>query len=761
MYDAGVTARTVEAANREHEKALRDKGDPVWSLRYHSQSEIETAIGHFHDLWDPDGNRLTRALTRDEQQFITNERRLCALDFRGYWLPNYAWIIDWRKKPVRFEPNVAQNIILDLWADSEVQGHAIWMQQLKARRLGVSTLSELAVQHRFQFHPFTNSVVASADPDKTVEMANIIKFCLEQQPWWLHPKVTKIYKAIPIEFGEQHCTLTIQAGNQFNGVARGSSPNVIHLSELCEWQDAEDLIEAALLPAVLDSPDVFGMLESTAKGPGYWKKKWEESKRDYPRGRSRMRPVFLPWYVGIDIYPTAAALRQRPIPPDWIPTDRTIAHAERARQYVTTDPLLFKYLAKGDLDWKMPLAQMWWREMGYEQAKEAKTLNIFLAEYCADDFEAFQNSNIPVIDPEVLLGYQERTRPPRAVYTIVGPDIPPPLVTPLRYHDQSKPPITIATKELTPRYDVKYQLIPLQFQGYPSLDEGMKLLVWEYPQAGYNYGVGVDCAEGIGQDNTTAQVLREATPTREPGQVAEWASNYVTAFQAWPIMLAMAAMYSTFSPLLNRRGQCRIAIETAANGSSLQNELQKRGWTNFHPWKYNDSKKQRREFEVARVGVITNQWWRSTLMDMLLTCLSEEAIDLPSPYLISELTTLERVPGKRKEEAAEDAFDDRVLAIGHILLSLHMNKPPQLQHARKRVSYVPGLTPEPGEAHPIWTPPGVAIAPPNPFQPSARLVGAAPGIRRAVAGAVHRVESRNGRFVLGQYVNPAMPKGFR
>ena len=148
-------------------------------------------------------------------------------------------------------------------------------------------------------------------------------------------------------------------------------------------------------------------------------------------------------------------------------------------------------------------------------------------------------------------------------------------------------------------------------------------------------------------------------------------------------------------------------------------------------------------------------------MDMLLTCLGEEAIDLPSPYLISELTTLERVPGKRKEEAAADAYDDRVLSIGHILLSLHMNKSPAQQHARKRVSYVPGLTPEPGVAHPTWKPPGIAIAPPNPFQPTAHIVGAQVGIRRAVSGAVHRVVSKNGRFVLGDFVNSAMPKGFR
>jgi len=735
MYDQGVTSRMVTAASDAQILRQRAAGQPESPLTYHTASQIQHAIGHFHDLWDSERERLTRPLRPDEQAFITNERCLCALDFRGYWLPNYCQIIDWEKHPARFTPNIAQSIILDLWADSEVLGHAIWMQQLKARRLGVSTLSELAVQHRFQFIPYTNAVVASADPDKTVEMAGIIKYNLDQQPWWLLPEVTKIYKAIPIEFGKQYCSLTIQAGNQFNGVARGSSPNVIHLSELCEWQDAQDLIEAALLPAVLDSPDVFGMLESTAKGPGYWKRKWEESKRDYPRGRSRMRPVFLPWYVGTDIYPTLAALRQRPIPTNWIPSDRTITHADRAHDYVTSDPLLFKHLAKGDRDWRMPREQMWWREIGYEQAKESKTLNIFLAEYCADDFEAFQNSNIPVIDPEILLGYQERTRPPVAVYTIVGPDIPSTLVTPRRYWNLDQPTITVPTRDLLPRCDVKYQLIPIQFTGYPSFDEGMKLLVWEAPSPSHSYGIGVDCSEGIGQDNAVLEVLREATAVREPGQVAEWASNYVTAFQMWPLVLAVAAWYSQYTHALGRVAQCRLAIETASNGSSLQNELQKRGWTNFHPWKYNDTKKQRRDFEVARVGVITNQWWRATMMDMLLTCLSEEAIDLPSPFLISELTTLERVPGQRKEKAAADAYDDRVLAIGHPLLSLHMNKPPSKQFARKRVSYAPGMVADVGIPHPIWTPPDQASS-------SAFAGRVAHGLLRSGPGQYRLVDQR-------------------
>lgn len=731
MFDPATTAKAVEEASRRL----------GFDLVYHSQAQIDSARSLLDDLLDPDRGGLKRNLAPDEDRFIRNERALCALDFRGYFLPRYAWIINWQKRPSQFIPNVAQNIMLDIWGESERKGEAIWTQNLKARRLGISTITELKIQHAFQFMPYTNAVVASSDPDKTVEMAGVIKFSLDAQPWWLKPVPTKIYRSIPIEHGEIHSTLTIQAGNQFTGVARGSSPNTVHLSELSSWVDAADLIDAALLPAIIDTPNTFGVLESTAEGDGWWRDTWEQNKRDWARGRGRIRPVFLPWYVGTDIYPSPTMLRKNPVPVNWIPSDRTVAHAERARQYVLSNPLLFQYLAKNDRRWQMPREQMWFRELGYETAKEKKELHIFLQEYTGDDREAFQTSNIPVVDPEIMLGYQERTRDPIAVYTVVGPDIPPSMVTPRRYWDTSKPTITLATRGLLPRFDAKYQLVPVQFHGYDSFDEDLKLLVWEYPQDGDTYGIGTDCSEGIGKDNAVIEVLREARIDRAPGQVAEWASNRVTAFQLWPIVMAVSIWYSTFSTRLQKHAQAKLAIEAQTNGASLQNELKKRGWVNFHAWKYNDTKKPVKDSQVYREGIFVNAWYRSSMMDMLLTCLSEEAIDLPSPYLVKELQTLERVIGVTKAVAAAGSHDDRVMALGHPLFSLHQGKMPEKQFARRRVEYAPGLESDDGVAYPIWTPPAYSF-------------GSAPM-------AMQVVQPRRGRFQLVRPLNRIMPRGFQ
>jgi hypothetical protein len=680
-------------------------------LRRHSPSEVDAAIVYFADRWDVQAERLTSPLTAEEQAFITNERILCALDF-DYWLNRYAWIVNYEKKPTRFTANVAQAIVMELWAERERAGLAIWMQQLKARRLGVSTISELAVQHRFQFVENTAAVIASSTPEKSWDLAGMIKYSLNQQPWWLLPQGTpKITNGMPSAYPDLNSSLTIQAGNQYKGVGRGATPNVIHLSELMEWEAAEDLIDGALMRAIVDTPNVFGILESTGGVyGGWWHRTWEQTKRDFARGRSRMIPVFLPWYVGTDLYPSAADLRARPIPGDWIPSDKTIEHAERARKYVTTNPLLFKHLAKHDPNWKLSRAQLWFREMEYETAKEKKQLHIFRQELCADDFESFQSSNIPIIDPEILMTYQERTRDPIAVYTVFGPEIHNQFTVAPRHWLADAAPQIIRTRNVLATHDYVYQLQPLQFDGYPGFDPDLKLLVWEFPREGHTYGIGLDCGEGIGQDRTCIQVLREATPFEPPMQVAEWVSDRTTAFQAWPFCLAVATWYSMYSPVANRVVQARVAIEAFTNGASAQNEIQKRGWVNFHPWQYNDTRKKKSEGSTQRIGVYTNQWFRASMQDMFLTALSEEAIDLPSPYLVQELVTLEREPGTKKAVAAAGSHDDRFMSLGFPLFSLHQNKPPSKQFPRKKVAYAPALQEQTGERHPVWQAPAVALA---------------------------------------------------
>jgi len=48
------------------------------------------------------------------------------------------------------------------------------------------------------------------------------------------------------------------------------------------------------------------------------------------------------------------------------------------------------------------------------------------------------------------------------------------------------------------------------------------------------------------------------------------------------------------------------------------------------------------------------------------------------------------------------------MATGIVLFSLHQNKPPSQQYARKRVSYTPNVEGDAPIVHPQWTPPAQA-----------------------------------------------------
>ena len=684
MYAPEITARAVAATSAAQ----------GWDLVYHSPTYLESAIVHFESLLHDETLELTRPLTAEESRFIQNERRLCALDFR-YWAERYAHIIGWEKTKILFAPNVAQKMVLDVWASLERKALAIIMQKLKARQLGSSTVDELAVAHRVQFHARTKAVVASADPKKTIEMGQMIDFCWDQQPWWLLPKATKIEKGMPVEFGDIDSSILIQAGNQFHGVARGQTPNVAHLSEVASWENAAEDIDASLLRAIHETPDVFVILESTAEGRNnWWHDNWQIIKEDWPRGRSRICPMFLPWFVGTDIYPTPTELRARPVPPKWIPSDRTIHHAERARQYVLANPLLKEHLAKGRTDWIMPRAQMWFYEIERETATKKKALNTFLREMPADDLEAFQNTGRSVVDQDVIIAYRERVPEPLGVYTIMGPGIHRAHVTPQSQWDPTKPPITVRVAGVCRSQDV-YQFIPIRFEGYPGTDPMFKLFVWEMPEDDMVYGVGVDTGDGIGEDWSVLEGFRKGTATRFHAQTCEYASPYIKAQQLWPMALALGAFYSTFSTKVGRRTQCRICVECKGNGEIVQDQLKFRGWYNFHPWKRYDNKKRIVNANVHKEGIFTNVWFKSMMLDTFLTGVDEESVAINSPWLIDELSTLERDPEEVSASAAYNTHDDRVMGFGFPMFSLTVDDlPGQQTYRRSAPEYLPDAVDE-------------------------------------------------------------------
>lgn len=703
------------------DKENREKKLPLWELQYHSVPQVEKTLRHFEALIDRDrGGSLRRPLKPDEERWIRNERMLCQADF-NYWSTRYAYIRNWQEQLVRFEPNIAQRITLEIWGELESQGRAISEQALKARQLGKSTITELAVTHRVQFYPNVNAVVASSDPQKSELMAQMMERCLDKQPWWMAPKITGYNKGELIEFGGQDSGVTIQHGTQVSGIARGSTPTVCHLSELIDFDNPEQLVDASLFRAMHESPWMFLVLESTALGRrNWWKRTWDFSKANYHLGRARLCPVFLPWFIGRDLYPTETWIHTRPVPKDWIPEGITQAHAARAEAYVRSNDLLRKFL--GD-KWEMPREQMWFWELTRQEHKDKGELAQFYSEMPADDNEAFQSTNISVFDADILSVYRENTgKTPQGVFGIVGPGIPFRLQPDKRDIDTSRPPVSI---------DNDYKLIPIRFNGYSATDPNGKLFVWEWPKPNFEHAVGTDTADGIGVDCSVMQALRKGDfVMNDDVQCAEYAANNVNSADLAPLNYALLKLYSV--PIGGGIRQAKSVVECARNGENTQHELRKMGWRNFHVWVRYDSKNPNPN-HAQRIGWYTNAWSRPMMMDYLIKALRDGIININSPWFVDEMSDLDRDIDKQNISAMYGGHDDRVMALGIAWFSLHimeligpMKSALQRRQRGPDTSLVyPRYRPdfqalETGPA--IWTPPGEdEYEPSNPFEQEAEF----------------------------------------
>lgn len=236
--------------------------------------------------------------------------------------------------------------------------------------------------------------------------------------------------------------------------------------------------------------------------------------------------------------------------------------------------------------------------------------------------------------------------------------------------DPRVPPIPIHCKwsPTQPAHD--YTLLPLLHRGSAEFDPEGKIIIYEYPQKGEVYGVGCDTGFGLGSDNSVLQGIRKGSIERNDAQVFEFAASHVNSFNLWPFAMALGTLYST--PVGGQIKQAKMVIEGAANGETVYNELRKRGWRNFHNWVRYDRKKVR-EAQATRQLWYTNTWSRPLLMDMLIDALNNGWLDINSQWFINEMGTLEAdlEMQRLKVAASGGSHDDRIMALGMVLFSMH------------------------------------------------------------------------------------------
>jgi hypothetical protein len=404
MYDPVVTADQVAAFETHF-------GVP---LPTRTVDECRAMVRHLDGIYDPDAGRPTRDLTRDEQTFISAEILRSRVDFR-YWAERYALV---NKAGRALEPLyplwVSQELVIAALAkrerEQDRQGGLV--TTLKARQLGVSTLSEALLVHVTTLQKNREALIASDVTTSTVGLMEKADLMVRSLPWWLKPAITKRVMSgehphihfdteskIYGESGKQMRGQKVEDSGESKGeIGRSKTLTVIHLSELATWENP-DQIDTALFPAIPWEPYVVGITESTAKGRHNWHQShWDKA----VAGLSRFAPVFIPWGAEPSKY-------RLPPPAGWRPSADTEAHARKCEAEWP------RWLGKPVT---LEREQLYWYERERSAWEHDDRLADFLAEYPATPEECFQYSGRSIFSLALRERIDRQARTPTSIWLI-------------------------------------------------------------------------------------------------------------------------------------------------------------------------------------------------------------------------------------------------------------------------------------------------------------------------------------------------------
>jgi hypothetical protein len=346
------------------------------------------------------------------------EAKRCAADFE-YFARRYLWIVDRRRELVRLEFNAVQRRYHAARTPFDII--------LKARKVGISTYKCAEYFHDTLFRPNTNSTVIAHNLDTTIELFEKVRLFVERLPDFLKPELKRnrereiLMKSAPF-CGDLNSKYTVGTAGTFD-FGRGKDIDNLHLSEYAFYPRPER-IKAGALQALRSNPRA--SIESTANGFNAFHVEWEEARR----GESRFTPHFFAWFDDPECRLEVAKHERLGLSDE----DRALAKAYR--------------LDRAQLKWML--------------AKRRELKDRLVAEYPANDAEAFLTSVRGVFDPASLAAMLARV------------------------------------------------------QGVEPVETRSGLVVWRRPEPGREYVIGVDVAEGLPDGDASCAVVLD----RESGEQA-------------------------------------------------------------------------------------------------------------------------------------------------------------------------------------------------------------------------------------------------
>jgi len=509
-------------------------------------------------------------------------------DFRRFEV--YAQFLKVRHKTERrlisFHPRnwyPTQKALHQLFEERRARGLPIWFLILKARQEGVSTYSEARIFHATATQRNTNSLILADKRERAEYIFEMCKTFYDHLPEVLKP--TRKYsnkKELVFDNKEGRGLKSgIYIATALDQFAgMGMTLHNVHISEASAFPYL-GLLLTTLLPAIPPTSDTMVIVETTAKGAGTeFHEEWQKAKA----GQSVFVPVFFPWFIHPEY---------RMKPPE--------KELRRGKLILTEEEKRLKERFHLDDE------QIYWRRYMIKQVHREDEES-FTQEYPATDEEAFIVAGNCYFDKarlkEALINCRDPVKQLEVDAALRGP------------------------------YDLVYRL--------REHDRG-RLWVWHEPQKGHRYRLGVDVAEGKGQDYSAIEVFDETTME----QVAEWMDNTVDPISFARTIVAIAKWYN----------EATVAIEINGPGLATQNEA-KRFYYNFYFHQYIDRFTNRR---TDKLGWLTTPTFKRYLLSYMEHVIDHGVWKFNSSRLVGQLMTFIHSSADLAE-AAPGCFDDLVMA---------------------------------------------------------------------------------------------------
>lgn len=616
-------------------------------------------------------------LQKDVQERIANERIISKWD-ANYWQDRYYLVKDAQEgRYVVFSPLPAQRIWRRIRADLNEKHLPIKTLDLKGRQQGDTVEKQGLVQHRLNFFPDTEALIASKDQDSTDKMSRKIIESQSRQPFWLKPELESFETGNGYRF-DNGSFLDLGWGTA-ESLGKGQTPLVCHLSEIALFKYPKSAIENALFNAMHESEWLLQFLEGTAEARDDWfHRKIIEVIAGMEKGTTSWFFNFIQWFFRRDLKPTPSYIEARSSAfSSWIPKSETLATAKMAENAVKS----WKY-SREELgsNWKMDKEQMFWYELEYEQAEKEDRLAEFLSQNPTTVDQAFQHAGKTLYNIKLIEDYSQKAQAliPE-VYKLRGDasEISPlywPTADEVLLDSEGGETIEIVCNWNGGIPASIFQLIKIRFDGWNNFDATNKFIIWRHPEKGFRYGISADTSDGLGagvSDDAVLNITRVGTAESRDKQVCEFASPEVPLGSMWPFSLAIATYYSRFE------GQQLITIE-CNKGYEFQNALIQRGWWNLYK-RLDESNPYQDESKIQKYGFWTDRATRPAIIGMFHNFFIGKHYEIHSPLLLAQIRDLQKVRKPNTELGfASDKIvgkkDDRVLAAAINLYAIHRDE---------------------------------------------------------------------------------------